>query len=454
MACGQPAPQSPGATTPDGGAAGAGNAAGGGGTPAGASAGAASSSAGGGGSGSGGGSSSGGGGSGSDASSGGNENGGAAGRGGAATAGAGSGGTGGMSEGAGYPEKSAIVAVLERVNRQFADKWPSPAASLPGSRPSNIWTRAVYFEGLLGLYSASPRAELKSYALSWATFHDWSLRASETNADNQCAGQTYFDLFELDGGKEQHRIAALKASLDTMVREQSSSSWTWVDAIQMSMPNFVRLGTWSGSEAYLEKMHALYVHTRNVEGGGLFDVARGLWWRDAQWKPDKALTPQGKNVYWSRGNGWVFAALARVLSRLPSDDPHRPEYEHDFQAMAEALRARQRADGFWNVSLDDPEHFGGPETTGTSLFTYGMAWGIRRHLLSEEAFGKAVRLAWSGMTQKAVRADGFLGFVQGTGDDPSDGQPLSPDKQPDFEDYGVGCFLLAGSELAALATTP
>ena len=50
-----------------------------------------------------------------------------------------------------------------------------------------------------------------------------------------------------------------------------------------------------------------------------------------------------------------------------------------------------------------------------------------------------------------MQADGFLGYMQSTGDDPSDGQPLSASKVPDFEDYGVGCVLLGGSELAKLS---
>jgi unsaturated rhamnogalacturonyl hydrolase len=309
----------------------------------------------------------------------------------------------------------------------------------------------VYFEGLLGLHAVAPRAEWLDYALDWAQFHDWSLRPSVTNADNQCAGQPYFDLFELDGSNDSKRIDAVRKSLDAMVEEPSSSSWTWIDAIQMSMPVFARLGVWAKQSTYLTKMHALYTHTRNVEGGGLYDTSTGLWWRDAKWKPPQAQTPSGKNVYWSRGNGWVFAALARVLERLPADAAHRAEYERDFVALAAALRTRQRSDGFWNASLDDPQHFGGPETTGTSLFIYGMAWGIQHDLLTEEQYGPVIRRAWLGLLAQSVRADGFLGFVQSTGEDPSDGQPLSADKQPDFEDYGVGCFLLAGSELAKLA---
>ena len=44
----------------------------------------------------------------------------------------------------------------------------------------------------------------------------------------------------------------------------------------------------------------------------------------------------------------------------------------------------------------------------------------------------------------------FLGYVQGTGKEPKDGQPVTYESVPDFEDYGVGCFLLAGTEVYKL----
>jgi hypothetical protein len=54
------------------------------------------------------------------------------------------------------------------------------------------------------------------------------------------------------------------------------------------------------------------------------------------------------------------------------------------------------------------------------------------------------------MLRECVHPNGFLGWVQGTGKEPKDGQPLSYEKQPDYEDFGLGCFLLAGTEVAKL----
>lgn len=56
------------------------------------------------------------------------------------------------------------------------------------------------------------------------------------------------------------------------------------------------------------------------------------------------------------------------------------------------------------------------------------------------------------MIEEAVHKNGFLGYVQGTGKEPADGQPVSYTHMPDFEDYGLGCFLLAGAEVYKLRT--
>jgi rhamnogalacturonyl hydrolase YesR len=197
-------------------------------------------------------------------------------------------------------------------------------------------------------------------------------------------------------------------------------------------------------------MYEMYAFTKYKHGDhGLYDAANGLWWRDKDFDPPyKELN--GENCYWSRGNGWVVAALVRVLQKLPKTDPHYNEYLNDYRNMCKALLPLQRSDGFWNVSLKDSTHFGGKELTGTSLFTYGFAYGINNGLLDKKIFMPVVVKAWSALVKDCVHPDGFLGYVQGTGKEPKDSQPVSYTNVPDFEDFGLGCFLLAGSEVYKL----
>ena len=118
--------------------------------------------------------------------------------------------------------------------------------------------------------------------------------------------------------------------------------------------------------------------------------------------------------------------------------------------MFEALVPLQREDGFWNVSLMDPGNFGGKELTGTALFVYGMAWAINAEVISKKEYLPVVNKAWNALITESLHPNGFLGFVQGSGIQPKDGQPVDYDKVPDFEDFGLGCFILAGTEMYKL----
>jgi rhamnogalacturonyl hydrolase YesR len=343
---------------------------------------------------------------------------------------------------------------MRRANAYFMAKWPDPGADIvtDRARASNIWTRGVYYEGLMALHAVDPQASYINYAVAWGESHNWGLNngATTRSADDQCAGQTYIDLYNMD--RQAVRVAAIRANIDMVVAGSAVNDWTWVDALQMAMPVYARLGVLYGTSTYFEKMYAMYAHTKNTQGGmGLYSKTDHLWWRDQDFDPPYT-EPNGQDCYWSRGNGWVYAALVRVLDILPANEPHRAEYQADFVAMSAALRAVQRSDAFWNVSLHDPTNYGGKELSGTALFTYGMAWGLRKGILADADYRPIVVKTWNAMVTDSVHTNGFLGWVQSTGKQPSDGQPLSYDKVPNFEDYGLGCFLLAGSEVARLAS--
>ena len=346
------------------------------------------------------------------------------------------------------PEKEEILKTLRLANDYFMAKWPDPGKEIVTNktRPSNIWTRAVYYEGLMALHRIDPQQRYYDYAVEWGEKHNWGLTGGDSirHADYQTAGQTYIELYNID--QQPERIRSIKVSIDNMVSSEKSDDWDWIDAIQMAMPIFAQLGVLYQEDAYYEKMYDLYTTTRNEIGGGLYNPEDSLWWRDADFVPPYT-SPNGKDVYWSRGNGWVIAALARVMDIIPEDAPHYEEYKQDYLEMAHALVPLQREDGFWNVSLHDPEHFGGRETSGTAFFTYAMAWGVNNGLLDPEKFKPVIAKAWNAMVNDALHPDGFLGYVQGTGKEPKDGQPVTYTSKPDFEDYGLGAFLLSGTEV-------
>ena len=349
-------------------------------------------------------------------------------------------------------DRQDVLEKMQLANNYFMKKWPDVGKTIVTNkeRPSNIWTRSVYYEGLMALHEIFPRKEYYKYAEDWADFHNWGFRSGNItrNADDYCAAQTYLDLYQLEPKPE--KLKNTRACMQKFLHTPQVDDWSWVDAIQMGMPVFAKMGVVENDERYFEKMYDIYMFTRNHHGeNGLFNEDDGLWWRDADFAPPYQ-EPNGEDSYWSRGNGWVIGALAKVLSIIPEDAPHHEQYVEDLQAMASALKKVQRKDGFWNVSLHDESHFGGPELSGTALFVYAMAYGVNNGLLDKEKYLPVIEKGWNAMANESLHENGFLGYVQSTGKEPKDGQPLSYDKVPDFEDYGLGCFLLAGSEVYKL----
>lgn len=343
------------------------------------------------------------------------------------------------------PRRAAVLASMRLVN----DYWIN-GHSDPGN---NQWARATYFSGNLAAYRATRVSRYLTYTRAWAQQNAYGVNGgvSTRNADNHNAGQVYYDLYDIDG--DPSHLTAINESIRLMTYGASTSNtdWSWVDALHMGMPVFARVAKFRGDAAYLTKLGRLYDNTKRQVGGvGLWQPTDKLWFRDAAYiwpNGTAARSPNGKKVYWSRGNGWALAAHVKTLAIVPPTDPKRAEYVAALQELSSALVGIQRSDGFWNANLADPAHRGGPETSGTAFFAYGIAYGIRTGLLPRSTYLPVVARAWNGMVQTAVRADGLLGWVQGVGSNPDSSQPVTATTTSDF---GVGAFLLAGSEVAKL----
>jgi len=142
------------------------------------------------------------------------------------------------------PAKKEIMDKMVLANAYFMKKWPDTGKTIITNkeRQSNIWTRAVYYEGLMALYSVNPDKTYYDYAMSWGEAHQWGLNGGvkTRNADNHCCGQTYLDLYEKE--KKPEMIKDLKESIDLMIASDKIDDWTWIDALQMAMPVYAKLG--------------------------------------------------------------------------------------------------------------------------------------------------------------------------------------------------------------------
>jgi unsaturated rhamnogalacturonyl hydrolase len=151
----------------------------------------------------------------------------------------------------------------------------------------------------------------------------------------------------------------------------------------------------------------------------------------------------GTKIFWSRGNGWVFAGLVNIMNELAPETKEYKYFLKIYKKMSKKLLEIQTPEGHWAMSLLGQEFYPTPETSGSSFYIYGLAWGINNGILDKDTYIGSVEKGWNAMTSYVTK-DGMLGYVQPIGAAPGSAWP---DKT---EVYGTGAFLSAGSEVYKL----
>jgi unsaturated rhamnogalacturonyl hydrolase len=336
------------------------------------------------------------------------------------------------------PSKSEVLPVMNNVATYARNNYPPDCAK---------FANGVLHIGNMAFYSVNIDANVLAYTEDYGNYNNWIV-CRTANRHNRLAGPQAWisadDVSPVADITDTRAEIADQTSLS--LATITNGAYFSVDSQFMALPAFAMLGKRDNNNSYFTRMKDLWNYTKVTLQ--LYDTTAHLYYRDASYIYPGTQTPNGKKLFWSRGNGWALGALARILTDLPSNDSNRAAYVKTFQELSAALKAVQRSDGFWNMSLYDPNYYPGPETSGTALFAYGMAWGINNGLLSKTTYTPVVAKAWNAMVGTAVHANGQLGYVQPVGEAPVDPSLVTYDSSFDF---GVGCFLLAGSEVYKLA---
>jgi rhamnogalacturonyl hydrolase YesR len=306
--------------------------------------------------------------------------------------------------------------------------------------PSQDWTFGTLYLGLLAASDTLKENRYQDVVFNVADHFHWTLGPRNSHADDQAIGQSYIWLYRKDHIAEH--IAPLKRQFSELMHAPDNPQkplWWWCDALFMAPPVWAGLSRETGQQDYLDYMD----HEWRITASLLWDPGEHLFFRDGSYF--NLREKNGRKVFWSRGNGWVMGGLVRVLDEMPLKDPRRPFYIAKFRAMAAAIASIQGEDGLWRSGLLDAADYPNPETSGSSFFVYAMAWGIDHHVLEKTVYLPVVARAWSGLV-KHIYADGRLGDIQPVGAAPGAYTPSSSYV------FGTGAFLLAGSEVARLAS--
>lgn len=301
------------------------------------------------------------------------------------------------------------------------------------------WTMAALYAGFMAVPPAVHGSAYQDAMQSMGNHFDWKLGPRPDHADDHAIGQTYLQLYEKR--QDPKMLAPTRESMDALVARTDDPKkllWWWCDALFMGPPVLTDLSKITGDKKYLDYMNHEWWITSNL----LYDTKLHLYSRDATFLDKKETN--GAKVFWSRGNGWVMAGLARVLQSMPANYPDRQRYVTQLKEMAAAVAALQGADGLWRPGLLDAEAYKLPEVSGSAFITYSLAWGIRVGILDRRQYLPVVGKAWAGMLSH-IYQDGRLGCIQPIGAAP--GQFTATSSYV----FGVGAFLLAGSEIYRLS---
>jgi rhamnogalacturonyl hydrolase YesR len=331
-----------------------------------------------------------------------------------------------------YSTKPAAVA---KAMHKVAD-W-----QLQRSQPffDRIWTWSILYSGFMAASDSLNDPKYRDAMFAMSQKFGWQIRSHLPNADDQSVAQTYLELYLLK--KDPAMILATQTELDALLAAPRGSAvtgkeiaWWWCDALFMAPPVWSRMYAATGDRKYITYLDEEWAKT----SARLYDPKEHLYFRDSTYLTRTEAS--GKKMFWSRGNGWVMGGIIRTLKYLPKDDPARATYIAQLKEIAARIKELQGPDGLWKAGLLDPDDYDLPELSGSAFFTYALAAGVNAGILDRAVYRPVIEKAWAGMLHH-VYADGRLGCIQQTGAEPE------PFKASASYTYGVGAFLLAGSEI-------
>ena len=369
---------------------------------------------------------------------------------------------------AALPSRGEALAAAERLARWQLAHMPTPMVLPSGIAPeraalarlsdaSNPWSwhQGTFWLGMTALAETSSSPWVRKAILAHGQAVGWRPGPRIHHADDQLIGASY--IWAAEHGAGPKALQPLRQRLDAILanpprahlamvlgsdetrghtQAEALKRWSWADALFMAPPVWLRLARETGDRRYRD--YAL--HEFWAANDFLYDPAERLYFRDSRFFDKR--DDKGRKVFWSRGNGWVIAALTQMIDTLPPKDPARKRLEGQYLEFAERIAALQKQDGYWPSSLLASEDTA-PESSGTALFTYGLAWGIGKGLLPQTTYEPAVRRGWAAL-QQAIQRDGALGWVQSAGDRPAS------TKASGTQVYASGAYLLAATAIADL----
>ena len=364
----------------------------------------------------------------------------------------------------------------ERMMLSEIERFPKPSLLDFRKAPKWSYTPGLVLQACSRVYEETGNQKYYDYLYAYADEMIDSMgniktyKLSNQNLDMIKSGDVLLYLYPKT--KEERFLKAME-TLNSQMESQPKTSdggyWhkkiylyqMWLDGLYMAEPFHTRY-----AKEYIEDMaekqkiyddvvlqfDLIQKHSRDEKTGLLYHG-----WdesKEQQWANKETGNSQH---FWSRGMGWYGMAIVDVLDFLPEDHPGREKIITYLNQYAEAITKVQDESGLWWQVLDQGGREGNYlEATGTSMFTYALAKGVRKGYLPNKYLDIAKK-AYAGLIENlvSVEKNGIVNLnrccaVAGLGGNPY--------RDGSFEYYigeeirsndpkGTGPFIMASLEL-------
>ncbi|MCK7589080.1 glycoside hydrolase family 88 protein [Subsaxibacter sp. CAU 1640] len=272
--------------------------------------------------------------------------------------------------------------------------------------------------------------------------------------------------------KEERFLLAMQ-TLDSQMESQPKTSdggyWhkkiypyqMWLDGLYMAEPFHIRYAQqYFKDDAKIQRVYNDVVHQFDLIQKHSRDEKSGLLYHG--WDESKEQRWANKETgnsqhFWSRGMGWYGMAMVDVLDFLPETHPGRERIINYLNQYAEAIVKVQHESGLWYQVLDQGNREGNYlEASGSAMFTYTLAKGVRKGYLVEKYLENANK-AYDGIINQLITVEdnGLVNLNQVCGVAGLGGEPY---RDGSYEYYigeiirpndpkGTGPFIMASLEL-------
>ena len=364
----------------------------------------------------------------------------------------------------------------ERMMLSEIERFPKASMLDFVDKPRWSYTNGLVLSACIKVYEQTNNQKYYDYIYAYAnelidsTGTIKTYKLSNQNLDMIKSGDVLLYLYPKT--KEERFLKAietLNSQMETQPKTSDGGYWhkqvypyqMWLDGLYMAEPFHTRYAKEYLNDAKkTQKIYDDVVLQFDLIQKHSSDEKSGLLYHG--WDESKEQKWANKETgnsphFWSRAMGWYGMAMVDVLDFLPENHPGRSKIISYLNTFAEAVTKVQHESGLWYQVLDQGDREGNYlEASGTAMFTYAFAKGVRKGYLPE-TYSVIANKAYSGIIKNliSIEENGVVNLNQVCGVAGLGGNPY---RDGSFEYYvneiirpndpkGIGPFILASLEL-------